>query len=313
MKIQNIQTLLSNRKNPTLTRLDKEYKKEKKAERLISKFWDDLAKANLKSDSFFNSFDNGYFSRKYFDEAKQQSHTITMNKNGKFIDSQGKLANGRYIYIVGKNSELIAVPYDKNLHHTHLANGRKTKGAGFMIFENGALKVVDNNSGHYKPTVEQMMDLLSAICQVVPEQVTFVDYSHVNDGVIYKSQVKDLIYIIEKGGTFDDLADIAVQQTYTKQKRPNKNYIHTRWDVVKNTERNLRVSLNYHLENNGGSDESAYTDELSDADDYNIPQVGSNSDTNIGSDSDTDLTPNIDSDTDKSNEETVSTTGLGFN
>jgi hypothetical protein len=306
MKIQNIQALLSNRKNPTLTRLDKEYKKEKKAERLISKFWDDLAKANLKSDSFFNSFDNGYFSRKYFDEATQHSYTLTMNKNGKFIDRKGRPANGRYIYIVGKNSELIALPYDKSLHHSHIANGRKIKGAGFMFFEDGNLKVVDNNSGHYKPSVEQMMDLLSAICQVVPNQVTFVDYSHVKDGVIYKSQVKDLIYIIEKGGTCDDLADIAIQQTYTKQKRPNKNYLHTRWEVVKNTESNLRASLNYRLENNGGSDESAYTDELSDADDYKIRHAGS--------DSDLDLTPDIDNDSEKnSDEEIVSTTRVGFN
>lgn len=319
MKTQNIQALLSNRRNPTLTRLDKAYRKERKTERLISKFWDDLAKANLKSDSFFNSFNSGYFERKYFNETEQFSSAITMNKNGKFLD-KGKPANGRYIYIVNKNSELIAVPFINNyFHHSHLANGRKTKGAGFMTFEDGVLKVIDNDSGHYKPTVEQMMDLLSAICQAVPNQVTFVDYSHVKDGVIYKCPVKELIYIFEKGGTFDDIADVAVHEAYSGQKKPNKTYLNTRWTSVKDIERNLRASLDYRLENPSGSDESAYTYDLSKADDYNIPSVGNNSDTNsitsIGSDSDMDITSDIDNDADTNsdNEEAVSTTNLGMN
>lgn len=290
MKLQNIQALLSNSRNPTLTKLDPAYRKEKKTEKLISTFWADLSQAHLKSDSFFQTFDTGHFRRRYFNENEQYRHTLSMDGKGKFINKKGNLVNGTYLYIVGKNSELIAVPNQKNLHHSFAANGKKTKGAGFMVFEDGVLKVIDNNSGHYKPTVEQMMELLSAICQTVPNEVTFVDYSHVKDGMIYKCQVKDLIYIIEKGGTLEDVAEMAVKEAYSEQKRPNNKFIKTRFQSVKDTERNLRQSLAYRLESDGEADESGYTYDIADADDFNISEVGNASDTslppNIGGDSD---------------------------
>ncbi|WP_131764422.1 MULTISPECIES: hypothetical protein [Legionella] len=246
-----LQQLLQRHRNLELIKLNEVYSIEKKAERIIRNFWNDLLKSNVKASNFFNANNSKSFSSKYLNRAEQLDCIITSDRVGRFCDKKGNLLNGKYIYVVDKDSEIIALPYQKNMHHSFLANGKKIQGAGFMFFEEGMLKVIDNNSGHYRPTIEQMKGLLSAICQIVPNQVKFVDYSNVDDKFLYEYNLKDLIYALEKGETYENLKYIADSKPYAVLKFPNIKTMENRLKLVKVLNRELRENLDYHIEHQG--------------------------------------------------------------
>lgn len=52
---------------------------------------------------------------------------------------------------------------DKTLNHSFLANGKKVLAAGGLIFRQGQLVGITNNSGHYRPTDEQMLAVIKAL------------------------------------------------------------------------------------------------------------------------------------------------------
>ncbi|MDX1837818.1 hypothetical protein DIZ81_09075 [Legionella taurinensis] len=52
---------------------------------------------------------------------------------------------------------------DKKLNHSFLANGKKVLAAGSLIFSQGILIGLTNNSGHYRPTDEQMLAVIKAL------------------------------------------------------------------------------------------------------------------------------------------------------
>lgn len=81
---------------------------------------------------------------------------LTCN-DGFFSFKDGSLPDGKYIYIRTLAGEIFAAKESEVAHHSYLSNGKKVLSAGFFIFKKGKLCLVSNESGHYKPTNEEMM------------------------------------------------------------------------------------------------------------------------------------------------------------
>lgn len=241
-----------------LIKLDKDYKDEKKAERIISSFWQEVEKTDLKDQSYFRNQINS-LKPYYFSPIKQFNCIITINKEGKFVNKKGELLNGRYIFIVNKDKQIIALPANPRLHHSFLANGKRVRGSGYMVFENGSLKSIDNDSGHYKPTIRKMYGLLSYIAKKVHNKVTFTDYSHQNDNFLYKFNLKKMISSIKKEGyKFEILKDSAVKIRPDVIRLPRTDIMSERLAHVEKNIAQLKYNLNARLTENENFDEPVY-------------------------------------------------------
>ncbi|BCA94701.1 hypothetical protein TUM19329_10620 [Legionella antarctica] len=49
---------------------------------------------------------------------------------------------------------------DKTLNHSYLANGKKILAGGSLVFKDGILIEITNNSGHYRPTDAEMLSVI---------------------------------------------------------------------------------------------------------------------------------------------------------
>ncbi|STX40782.1 Uncharacterised protein [Legionella donaldsonii] len=241
-----------------LIKLDKDYKDEKKAERLISSFWQEVENTDLKDQSYFQ---NQIHALKpyYFSPIKQSNCIITINQEGKFINKKGEFLDGRYIFIVNKDKQIIGLPANPRLHHSFLANGKRVRGSGYMVFENGSLKGIDNDSGHYKPTIKQMYELLFYVAKKVHNQVTFTDYSHQEDNFFYKFNLKQMISSIKRDGyDFELLKDSAVKIRPDVVRLARTDIMSERLAYVEKNIAQLRYNLNARLSENDRFDEPVY-------------------------------------------------------
>jgi hypothetical protein len=84
--------------------------------------------------------------------------------NGRFYHHDGRLAEARGIYVLSPDEKL----YFKNLDtdkgrtffHSYFLRGSRVLCAGWMIFKDGNLVLINNNSGHYAPTAKNFFLLL---------------------------------------------------------------------------------------------------------------------------------------------------------
>ncbi|KTC89236.1 MULTISPECIES: hypothetical protein [Legionella] len=245
-----------------LIELDIPYKKEKKTERIISKFWTNLSKSGLERKSF-KEHDFGQFRSRYLSKSEQLDSRLTIDHDGKFIRTNGKTANGLYIYIVNKNDEIVALPNMRTLHHSYVANGKKIKGAGFLLFEKGILKEIDNNSGHYKPTTEQMINLLTNVCKQLPYDVRFKDYSHQKEKVLHQYSLNEFVKAVESDAASNELISIAEKIPYRVTQSPMTTVIEERLHFVKTYVKDLNEKVQTRLKLDDEPFERVY-EEISD-------------------------------------------------
>ena len=86
-----------------------------------------------------------------------------------YID--GKKADGQYTYVMDKNGKIIfgkrSNPNDsaKRAPHPTLIGGKgpEVQNAGMITFKNGKIFSVDNHSGHYRPNIQSMGKVESAL------------------------------------------------------------------------------------------------------------------------------------------------------
>lgn len=221
------------------------YRKERKTERLIAALKNDVVKANLQNNSFFSHPD---FKLLYLTAKQQRINTIRNTDQGRFTTQHGNLLNGRYIYIIKDNFEIVAKPYDEKTHHSYLANGKKVRGAGFMVFENGNLKIIDNDSGHYKPKLHEMMAFLYYLNEKVDYRILFKDYSNIAKHYISNYCLSELVasYKNNKENLLE-LETRSEREECLNLKCVNYQNIDERFDQIVEIEKMLRINLNYRL------------------------------------------------------------------
>ncbi|QRN02583.1 hypothetical protein GH742_01115 [Legionella sp. MW5194] len=92
-----------------------------------------------------------------------------------YSNDKTKELHGRYLYVRTLDGHLLAAKEGEVGHHSYLSNGKKVLSAGHLIFDQGRLCLFSNESGHYKPTSEEMAS-----------EITFFHHLAENQDLIYE-------------------------------------------------------------------------------------------------------------------------------
>ena len=117
-----------------------------------------------KQDSDIYSPKTGYFKN-------PTASTIEDAIDGNSIYMDGHKANGKLTYVVNQDGEIVfgkrSNPNDssKRAPHPTLIGGKdpQVQAAGMISFKNGKIFAVDNQSGHYRPNIQSMAKVESAL------------------------------------------------------------------------------------------------------------------------------------------------------
>ena len=123
--------------------MKKEFKEERKVMRILP----------------INHPDNSYLSN----EQQQQYVLQYSEEDSIFFANEGEqIEDGEYQFVL-TCEEYPRLLYSDSLHHSALSNGKKVLAAGSLIFSDGYLEKITNNSGHYRPTDDEMLDVIKAL------------------------------------------------------------------------------------------------------------------------------------------------------
>lgn len=136
---------------------------------------------------------------------------------GIFAFSNGKVPHGKYLYVRTLSGALFAAKEEDIAHHSYLSNGKKVTSAGYLVFEKGKLCLVSNESGHYRPTKEEMREDLQHYYNLSKNEfLVYEDHSSIlTEKCIKAFSVKAIV----ASQTFDDLIPLAI---FVKDSRYNK-------------------------------------------------------------------------------------------
>lgn len=139
------------------------------------------------------------------------------NENGIFAFADGTVPHGKYLYVRILSGALFAAKEEDIAHHSYLSNGKKVTSAGYLVFEKGKLCLVSNESGHYRPTKEEMLEDLQHYYNLSKnELLVYEDHSSIlTEKCIKEFSVKAIV----ASQTFDDLLPLAI---FVKDSRYNK-------------------------------------------------------------------------------------------
>jgi hypothetical protein len=172
-------------------KLKEDFKLERQSERIVEKTERKWQKINK----------NGIFPIEIFYHSSKQAQQFSLKfDDGIFSNQRGKLVAGRYLYVVNEHYQIIARKPQEGLHHSHLANGKKVKGAGFMEFDQGRLVHLDDDSGHYQPTLKEMLPFLYHIYGKLSyaHDVNYTEYMDVAQKSLHRYGLSTLIeHVIE--------------------------------------------------------------------------------------------------------------------
>lgn len=99
----------------------------------------------------------------YISPEKQNKYQVHFNEEKEaFVNANKETLDGEYNFVLTceENPKLLC---DINLNHSYLGNGKKVLGAGSLLFNNGSLEEISNNSGHYRPTNNEMLPFIKAM------------------------------------------------------------------------------------------------------------------------------------------------------
>lgn len=143
------------------------------------------------------------------------------NEEGIFAFPDGKIPHGKYLYVRTLSGALFAAKEEEIAHHSYLSNGKKVTSAGYLVFENGKLCLVSNESGHYRPTKEEMLEDLQHYYNLSKnEHLVYEDHS----SVLTENCVKTFsVKAIAEKKSFDNLMPTA---SFVKNSRYSKALKH---------------------------------------------------------------------------------------
>ncbi|MGD9591139.1 MAG: hypothetical protein AB7V32_01295 [Candidatus Berkiella sp.] len=98
--------------------------------------------------------------KRYLTKESRKKYKVRID-NGFFTDHEGLYLNGIYIYVLLPDYKLYCARISENLQHSYFNRGHKVRGAGILYVENGRLINMSNESGHYKPTFDEMRGAIS--------------------------------------------------------------------------------------------------------------------------------------------------------
>ncbi|MBN9288898.1 MAG: hypothetical protein BGO43_07840 [Gammaproteobacteria bacterium 39-13] len=113
----------------------------------------------------------------YLNSQTREAYRITC-KNGFFYNQKGDLLQGPFIYVLFPDGRLYGCSLYDGKHHSHLSSGLTLDGAGIMYLERGQLVTLSNESGHYKPMLEEMQDAIAWFAKNSNNNFIFEDHSH---------------------------------------------------------------------------------------------------------------------------------------
>ncbi|WP_159439337.1 ParB N-terminal domain-containing protein [Tenacibaculum agarivorans] len=99
---------------------------------------------------------------------------------GIVLDARGEPLNSHFLgqetmYVVDEYDNIFVRVHGDGLEYPHptLIGGENpnVKGAGMLVFENGKLTFIDNNSGHFKPSDESLVEVLKILKQQIPANI----------------------------------------------------------------------------------------------------------------------------------------------
>jgi hypothetical protein len=97
-----------------------------------------------------------------FSELEQEQARLKL-VGGRYRDAEGNLANfkGIKMFIADETGQLVANYRSSHLmHHSSLAAGRDVAMAGWLSIKDGIPKTVLNGSGHYQPSLQELLRLI---------------------------------------------------------------------------------------------------------------------------------------------------------
>lgn len=126
----------------------------------------------------------------YLTDTAREPYRVHFDETGKFYQ-RGGILHGSYLYVRLLNGDLFAYPMKSNemgnFHHSYLSEGHNVSSCGFLNFANitstpkhiNRLMTVSNNSGHYRPTTEEMLADLAFFLSISKNlDLVFEDHSH---------------------------------------------------------------------------------------------------------------------------------------
>ncbi|HHT0593287.1 TPA: hypothetical protein ACTXXA_002058 [Legionella anisa] len=148
-------------------------------------------------DSQFLTEDKSHY---LYTENERAPYLVHFN-NGKLYNYKNEvILDSRLLYVVDKNNNLYAVPSSYEWNHSWFFAGQPVKAAGFIETDNtGEVFLISNESGHYKPTMLQMLPTLRYFSQQIklsqsPAKSTVVYESHdrAREGIILTYRLNDV-------------------------------------------------------------------------------------------------------------------------
>jgi hypothetical protein len=119
-----------------------------------------------------------FISKHYFTVKQRQSHLVEV-KDGKF-SIQGNALWGEYIYALLPDGRLYVDLVGNDTHHSHIIAGLPVKAVGHAHFCNGHIVMLSNNSGHYKPSPQKMLEGIKWFKDKAAHDLIFEDHSFYN-------------------------------------------------------------------------------------------------------------------------------------
>jgi len=113
---------------------------------------------------------------RYFTLAQQNFHQLEFDHQKLYTANKG-LVNRDCIYSLLEDNRLIGCSIQSGQNHSYLSQGHNVKGAGILYVRQGKIVTISNESGHYKPTLDEMREALIWFLNV-SEQSTLLFEDH---------------------------------------------------------------------------------------------------------------------------------------
>jgi hypothetical protein len=143
---------------------------------------------------------------KYITKELQDPYIVRYSEEDSlFTDVNDEVLDGEYNFVLTceENPILLCSEY---LHHSYLSNGKKVLGVGTLSFDQGQLKIITNDSGHYRPTDEELLPIIKAF--YTASNGTLFKYKSFCNSVVSIYPVAELLSV----NSFDAVKPLALNE-----------------------------------------------------------------------------------------------------